>query len=389
MKIAYLLFDPGIPIGGTKGASIHVREFCAAATTLGHEVHLIASTVIGNAPDGVVVHDLKISVESKRDESKILAAETFRRKAIEVLNDIDPDLIYERLSLFFGYGPKIATKLNIPRMLEINAPIADERKSHFGLTLVEEARRCEKHAIDGSDVVVVSEALSKYAANNGASRIRVIQNGVDASRFDSTTTATGIPTIGFVGSLKPWHGVANLIDASKILSDARVGHRLLIVGDGPERERLDQQVSNLGCEGRVEFSGAVDPPEVPHLLARMDLGVAPYLQSHDFYFSPLKILEYMACGLPIVATDTPSIREITAGLATLIADPSPLNIAEAIANTLSNLDHARNLAGLAQSRAEQYFDWKIVVAQILDGVTSTGDLRLKDSISVGADNEES
>lgn len=366
MKIAYLLFDPGVPVGGTKGASIHVKEFCVGASRLGHEVHLLATNVVGDIDHGVIVHDLGVSVASKAERDKIDAAVAFSKVASIMLERIQPDLIYERLSLFFGDGPSIAASLGIQRILEINAPIADERIKHFGLNLVAEARREELRAISKSDVVVVSGALKHYAKSNGAREILVAQNGVDSARFVVFAHNNILPVICFVGSLKPWHGVANLIRATKILLNAGFDHSLQIIGDGPEFHKLNLLVTELGLGDHVEFVGAVNSCVIPSYLGKVDIAVAPYLVAPDFYFSPLKLLEYMSCGIPFVATRTSSIQEITGDYPYLIDDPSPRDIASMLSDILCNLPGAKRVAQRARERIVEQFDWSVVVEKIFN-----------------------
>src|SRR5205823_5775752 len=112
--------------------------------------------------------------------------------------------------------------------------------------------------------------------------------------------------VGFVGSLKPWHGVDALLAAFQ--EAAGSDWRLLIVGDGPERERLEDQATQIG--GQVIFTGAVSHHQIPEYVATMDIAVAPYRASSDFYFSPLKLYEYLAVGKAVVATNVGQIAQV-------------------------------------------------------------------------------
>ena len=86
--------------------------------------------------------------------------------------------------------------------------------------------------------------------------------------------------------------------------------RLLIVGDGPERASLETDVRARGLSRDVTFTGAVAPEAVPGLLASVDAAVAPYPAIARFYFSPLKVYEYMAAGRAIVASRIGQLEEL-------------------------------------------------------------------------------
>src|SRR5204863_8855910 len=136
----------------------------------------------------------------------------------------------------------------------------------------------------------------------------VVPNGVNPDRFapnqkPSLPTAAESLTVGFAGSMKPWHGLENLLEAFARLHQRLPASRLLLVGDGSGREPLAAAASARGLGKAVQFTGAVPANEVPGLLASMDVAVAPYPNLPNFYFSPLKVYEYMAAGLPVVVSN--------------------------------------------------------------------------------------
>src|SRR5262249_49364347 len=143
----------------------------------------------------------------------------------------------------------------------------------------------------------VAAYLERYFETRG--QVHVLPNGVDPARFPAGLRPSwpgppGSFTVGFVGSLKPWHGLGTLAEAVALLSPGDPHVRLLIVGDGPGRESLEANLAARGLRGAAEFTGAVAPEEIPGLLASIDVAVAPYPKLPHFYFSPLKVYEYMA-----------------------------------------------------------------------------------------------
>jgi len=113
--------------------------------------------------------------------------------------------------------------------------------------------------------------------------------------------------------LKPWHGLDCMVDAFIEVcktSDNPQAYRLLIVGDGPERVPLQERLSaDASLNQQVVFTGAIKADDVPTWVNSMDLAVAPYPKLANFYFSPLKLYEYMAAGRAIIASDTGQVSD--------------------------------------------------------------------------------
>lgn len=380
-RIAYLLPDPGIRVGGVKGASVHVQEVCRALRATGCEVLLIAARAVGDPPPGVKVELLEPDTYPRGPESepaRIRGTEAFFRRAEPLLRKFQPDLIYERLSLFAGGGGALAARLGVPRLLEVNAPIAAEHARHFGLALRSMAETLENAALAGASVVAVSPPLATWALARGAARAVVVPNGADIERFDPATTRVPAAAlraslgfdrsevVGFVGSLKPWHGVDVLLDAAHRLAAERPSLRVLIVGDGPRRDALEAKATGV-LAGVAHFTGAVPSEAVPQYVAAFDIAVAPYLPDADadFYFSPLKVVEAMAAARPIVASRFPSIAEMLGTTGRLVEPAEPAALACALRDLLDDERGARKLGEAARRRARSRFTWSAVAARIL------------------------
>ncbi|MHB8311745.1 MAG: glycosyltransferase family 4 protein [Candidatus Dormibacteria bacterium] len=382
-RVAYLLPDAGIPVGGTKGGSVHVAEVCTALAAGGASVTLLAQRVspfASGLPRGVSVIPLDpgpLARGQAGDEARIDAAQDFARRALPILEGLRPDLVYERLSLFFAGGGELAQTVGAARLVEVNAPVAAERERHFGLSCREIAGQAERDALAGASVMAVSDPLAAWALEMGAATAQVVPNGVDSRRFDPRSNRAaalavrralgleGAEVVGFVGSLKPWHGVEVLLSAVGRLAPDRPNLRVLVVGDGPGRATLERQALGDALAGRVTFAGAVPSSEVPAHLAAFDVAVAPFLPAQDFYFSPLKVVEAMAAGRPIIASRFRPIEEMLRGAGLLVPPGDPEALAGAIAGVLDDRSEAARLGAMARRQAVDEHSWDRVASLIL------------------------
>ncbi len=317
MRLAYISLDPGVPVFGQKGCSVHVQEIARAFQKLGYEIHLFSPRIGGEAPsdlEAVKVHTL--SPLAKADlETREKAAQSLNSELTQTFLRTGPfDLVYERYSLWSFAGISLAKRMGIASILEVNAPLIEEQATHRGLLDEAGARRIAKQVFgEASLISAVSEEVAKYVKLTQANaRVAISPNGVNLERFSPHTLPTLVSepetfTVGFVGTLKPWHGLDTLITAFEQLNDPQM--RLLIVGDGPERNRLETLLSPK-VRNQVRFTGSVSPEAIPGLLTSMDVAVAPYPALERFYFSPLKLYEYMAAGLPVVASRIGQIAQI-------------------------------------------------------------------------------
>ncbi len=348
MKILYVCADFGIPVLGTKGAAVHVREMIAALGRAGHTVILASPKLQKNlweSPEEINARLLHLPPAAMTRETmkclmkfedmlaestplpgqirRMLYNKEMSHQLLRHFTTHPPDFIYERASLFSTVGVMLAEALGKPLLLELNAPLADEQSAYRGASLHALAKKTEQFVLTRSDAVLtVSKLLKDYVVSQGAkqTQVHVSPNGVNIEAFqeklptketkDTWGLGTG-PVIGFVGGLRPWHGVMVLPDLLKALHQHHPGLRLLIVGEGPLRAKLEQAFDAYGLSGHVCFTGAISHQKIPALISCLDLALAPYEKlDHDFYFSPLKLFEYMACGVPVVAAECGQIGEI-------------------------------------------------------------------------------
>jgi glycosyltransferase involved in cell wall biosynthesis len=405
VKILYLCPDAGIPVLGHKGAAVHVRELVAAFVRTGHQV-VVAAPVLNKSPwekpENVAGSLLQIrlsaaaqtAVFAAKDFAETLGAQSSLASELrrvlynqelqaELTRRFDtdpPDFIYERASLHSTAGAVVARRLNVPLILELNAPLALEQSAYRGAGLNELAVRAEAWICQQADVILtVSETVREHALSLGIDpqKVHALPNGVDASLFQpgprdpALRMRWGIgdgPVLGFVGGLRPWHGVAVLPELLAQLSPRHPGLRLLIVGDGQLRPQLERSLRENGLAERAIFTGPVPHDQMPAVMRQFDVALAPYpALDHPFYFSPLKLFEYMACGVAVVAANCGQIPEIIRdGENGLLYPPGDLQaLAAACDRLLINPKLRFALGQSAASTVRNHYTWDQNVARII------------------------
>ncbi|WP_434591700.1 glycosyltransferase family 4 protein [Brevibacterium sp. 1718] len=408
MRIAYVLLDPGIGVFGTKGASVHVQEVVRTFRALGHEVSVFCTRTDDDVPSDLADLDItRLEVPRGLDRSQ---REIALLRLSDMLADLVTDtvaasgqgfdLVYERYSLFSTAGARISQRLDVPLIMEVNAPLLEEQRTHRGLVHAEHAARATAASFAGAArIVCVSELVADWVRTDypGLGDVSVVPNGVNTERItprpdhDSLggegcgspsgrsiredrpgggpPSVHGPVRIGFVGTLKPWHGTDRLIAAcAGLVGDFRVD----IVGHGPESEALENQVRTLGLDGRVRFHGAVAPESVPEALREFDIAVAPYPAGEN-YFSPLKVYEYLAAGLPVVASSVGAIPGVLAGTgAAILTDPADTaDLTRALQRLIDDGELRARMGARARAEALTSHSWMRRCQQILAPVTGT------------------
>ncbi|WOD37004.1 glycosyltransferase family 4 protein [Nodosilinea sp. E11] len=377
MHIAYICADPGIPVFGQKGCSIHVQEVIRAFQQQGATVELFAVRWGDQTPAdlaGVKVHRLPPIPKGEAGLREQVALTINPDLQVELELSGPFDLIYERYSLWSYSAMEFAQTAGIPGILEVNAPLIEEQAEHRGLVHREQAERvaeCVFRAAQG--IVAVSKEVKGYLSRWGmADKVQVIPNGVNHQRF-TTDLEPAIPkgsdafTIGFIGSLKPWHGLSHLVNAFAKLHQRVPQARLLIVGDGPQRDTLQTDLEQRGLLPFAHLTGAVSPEQIPAFLASMDVGVAPYPTHLDFYFSPLKVVEYMAAGLPVVVSDIGQLSHLVTHRHTGWLCPSGDEgaLAAALEELWQSPELRQQLGQAGQQHILAHHTWEKVAQQIL------------------------
>ena len=240
MRLAYVCGDPGVPVFGTKGCSVHVQEVIRALRGNGVQVELFARRLGGEPPadlQDLVVHSLPAvnSLETRDREWQLLQT---NRETMTRLHHQGPfDAVYERYALWNYAGVAFAEDTGVPGVLEVNAPLIAEQVRHRSLVNRTDAWLATRRAFSSATrMLAVSRGVAAYLGQfpETTGRVEVVPNGVDPSRFPRPRCPRddGSCCVGFVGTLRPWHGMSILGQAFSKFSANDLSAQLLVVGDG-------------------------------------------------------------------------------------------------------------------------------------------------------------
>lgn len=388
MRFVVVSLDPGVPVFGAKGCSVHVQEVLRVLTRRSADVHVVTTRLGGPAPvglEGVTVHHLELPggrspAERERD---LVDADTRAAELVaELLHGRDA-VLYERYALFSCGAVEAARVLGVPAVLEVNAPLPLEQARHRSLSNAEQAlERTELVFSAATRVIAVSSPVADWVRSvTPGADVRVVPNGVDLERFSPVSrNPDGALTVAFVGAFRPWHGVDLLVEAAGRLTELPgPAVRLLLVGDGPGRPTALARAAELGLD--VVAPGAVAPGEVPAELAAADVACAPYPAGRA-YFSPLKIAEYLACGLPTVSAAVGDLPTSYAdGKELLLTAPGDLDaLTAALQRLRTDPDLRARLSRAGRRAVEERFGWDRTVDLSLSGLPRSGPVRTPEQV---------
>ena len=230
--------------------------------------------------------------------------------------------------------------------------------------------RLAEKATDAAFVICISDfarsQLMGIVDPDEWGKFRVIHCGVDVNRFARTAheRQDGPITIACVGRLVPEKGQSLLIEAVGELRDAGVDVRLVLVGDGPQREGLERLVDASGLRDRVELRGAVAHTEVEHILHEADIFCLPSFAEGV----PIVLMEAMAMELPVVACQVMGIPELIEADVTgcLVRPGSRDALVDALSALAADPDRRASFGRAARERVAAEFELRSNVVQLRD-----------------------
>ncbi len=369
-RALYTAFDV---VPSPKGASTHILHNIRGLVNGQFDVHLVTPND-GVLPTEDAIEGARVARISQDLSQNFLARATHYGKA--VLNHLvlhhEYDVVHYR-NIWDGLAiAQNKKRFGYKTLFEVNGLPSIELKYHYPgldadlLTKIKEQEIATLHLSDA--IICPSNVTRDYIASLGLplNLVTVISNGVSPSDFSASplpSRADRIPTLLYIGTLADWQGLEVVVKAlPKILEQRAV--RLHIVGRGRSRQRkfLAKQIRKLGVEESVIVQPAVPHHEIPALIASADICVAP-LGFNDRNVTqgacPIKVLEYMAGGRPLLASNLPIVRELAReDVDALLFSPNdPDDFAKQALALLDDFELSKRLADSASERALTKFTW--------------------------------
>lgn len=399
-RVLYSAFDV---VPSPKGASTHIQHFVGGLSAAGHEVLLVTPQApgLGDEDEFAGARLLRVGQAGSADSQAqpreaasphaagVWSRGNFLERALDFGEQVarlceseGPFDVAHYRSVWSGLGVLISReRLGHVTVFEANSLPSVELPFHYpdllGAPVLEKIRRLERTLLAESDALVcVSRVSRAFLASRGAPlrRIEVIPNGVDPEAFQPSPLPSldgRVPLVLYVGTLADWQGLSVVVDALPRVLQHRPVH-LRIVGRGRSRQRKDllRRVRRLGLLEHVSFEPGRPHHEVPALIAEADVCVAPLAYNERNVVQgccPLKVLEYLACGRPLVASNLPVVRELVREEkeALLVPPDAPEALAAALLRVLHDPHLARRLAERGARRVRAQFTWQRAQERLL------------------------
>lgn len=414
MKVLYISSRLNVP----DGSSVHGRAFVGSVIKLGHEIVTypkitpLASISVKNKPkpeNKTTIYYIKklrprtLIHKIKQLDYRIADGINFINGLLcsikdfiwlrKIIKEFKPDVIIYRTYLYNFAAAWAAKMYKIPCVAEVNSlKLVESRLKKGTLDSTSLAYWSETSPLLQSDrVFCVSDAVRKSLETFLSPEIvSVIPNGVDPDIFDRSRYDTqgirddlglaGKKVLGYAGSYQSWHDVDKSLDVIAQLQETDPSFHLLLIGNGHTFKAIKKRIEEQKMGAFVTQIDYVPHTEMPKFIAAFDIALMTYPIFDGFYFSPLKMYEYMSMGVPVVSTDIGQIREViehgSTGL--LIANPVADDFVEAVKSITDTSGRLELMGENARREVLQNHSWMVNANQVMNvcaTIVNSGDVQ--------------
>lgn len=369
-KLPLVLFlAPLVDFSATTGEITHIRELIGRLSDRGYRFILVGKNAQRFAEgferelvEGVDIASLKVPLLGM-----LTALMDCRRKVAKLVRDYDVDLIHERYSLT-NPGLAVAETAGIPAVAEVNGVIHLEMETRgYPRWIVDMAGHLSTRRLaEASQVAIVSEAMRDILIDRGIPprSLRCIPNGVALDSFPFPDRNFDQPlSVGYVGSFTPWHNLRTVVEAARIVKSRDLPIEFTLVGTGSTAAETKKRVEEYGLTDKVHIPGPVPFDKVPNWLESFDIGLI--LKETNIPGSPIKLFEYLAAGLPVIASDSPDLKFIEQeGVGWCCSPHDAEELAGILRQRVGGRSQLRAMSRRARGLAESDYSWDSVAERM-------------------------
>lgn len=396
MKILYVALNQSYK--AKHAGFTHVYNVARAFQKRGHEVHVVLKP--GGADrkkgasfqeDGLIYHLEDWSALIVNLPRFIISFVSALGKVRRWKKEYGLDLIYERYELTRTHFGIIGKLLGIPALLEVNIPILEVRfgKKKILYKILKIFQKAHFNLYQA--LITQTESLKNILRGDFKKEIVVVPNGADPQLFKPQPGSgerradLGLGreerVLGFVGSFMPWHGLQDLVDAFEIVSQKDSSVRLMVIGGS--RDQIGQLIEGNQDKRSLKkmiFLGEIDYPLIPAYLDLCQVLVAAFNTKRDedirklydrygFWWSPIKIFEYMAMAKPVVVSDVGEIATYLDGAGLTYPEGDLKGLAESILRLLNNSEESSKMGQRGRRLILEKYSWELHARRIEQIVT--------------------
>ena len=344
------------------GVQVHVRELSSHLRELGHEVRILAPGKHRGPRDDAIIVGRAVPVRGNGSVARISFGPQVGSVVSRALREFRPDIIHVHEPLVPSVSMHAVLNAEVPVVATFHSNVGRERTSSLWFKLAVPLVRPVWDSV-ARRIAVSEAARHSVTSRMGDCDLRIVPNGVDVGRFSQAAPASLPPGrhLVFVGRLEERKGFPIAIQAFGKLAARYADLRLLVIGDGSERDAV--QTLAPAARTRVDMLGRVDDDRLASYLKAADVYIGPATGGESF---GIVLAEAMAAGLPIVASDIPGYRDVARdGVEAVLVTPGdPDALVTGVAKVLEDPALAKALGEGGRARAVQY-DWDSVTAKIV------------------------
>ena len=361
------------PYFADRGCHVRIYEEARALRSQGHDVRIVTYHLGRDMPDIPTIRIPRIPWYSRLEAGpswhKLYLDLLLFFKALFLIPDFRPDLIHAHLHEGALIGFFLKKLSGVPLVFDYQGSLTGECIDHGFFKESSRAAgvfRCIERMIDSfaDRIITSSSAGTAELVDNWGVPARMVTPLIDAVDTEifrprpqhEGRQALGIPrdsfVVAYLGVLSRYQGTDLLLDCIEQLKHDGIKVYFLIMGFPDERYRAEAQAR--GLSDMIHFTGKVDYADAPLMLSAADIAVTPKLSPTE---ANGKIFNYMACGLPVVAFDTPVNREVLGDTGIYASYSDSNDLAAKIAALATDNDLRAGLSGQVRAKAISEHSW--------------------------------